>query len=269
MEHAKKMALVPQELLETIQVQQNQATHPITKVLSSLDKEMQQILQRTDVADDEKAKLYQHTLQQYRAFIDKRKEPVKISIVPSQSTPDNTAVTSSPTDHLVNGAEEDGSDSTKPSHGVESDVIDSVPKSLRRKARLLLQKVKQHDLVDWNEKGELVFKGSPLPGTHMVDLVNDVLRRRKTFTPRGWQQFAQVLSTMNVPQDLIGNKDRWNWMETWRTSKGSLPTDDSEGELELPSGQLSTKKKARHRPVVSTAAGIRRRPTKMSSWVSF
>ena len=54
----------------------------------------------------------------------------------------------------------------------------------------------------------------------MVDLVNDFLRKRKRFKPMGWQVFATGLKETNVPEELIGNKDRWNWMhKTPKTPK--------------------------------------------------
>ena len=30
--------------------------------------------------------------------------------------------------------------------------------------------------------------------------------------PRGWQAFAEDLRDMNIPQDVIGNRERWDWM---------------------------------------------------------
>ena len=45
-----------------------------------------------------------------------------------------------------------------------------------------------------------------------MDLVNDMVRQRKSFQPHGWREFARALRQDNVPQDLIGNKERWDWM---------------------------------------------------------
>jgi hypothetical protein len=41
-------------------------------------------------------------------------------------------------------------------------------------------------------------------GSNLVDLVNDVLRKRKYFNPQGWETFGEALREANVPQDLIG-----------------------------------------------------------------
>jgi hypothetical protein len=38
----------------------------------------------------------------------------------------------------------------------------------------------------------------------VVDLVNDVLSKKKYFNPQGWEPFAEALREANVSQDLIG-----------------------------------------------------------------
>jgi hypothetical protein len=39
----------------------------------------------------------------------------------------------------------------------------------------------------------------------MVDLVNDVLSKKKYFHPQGWEPFGEALREANVPQNLIGH----------------------------------------------------------------
>ena len=43
-------------------------------------------------------------------------------------------------------------------------------------------------------------------------MVNDVIRHRKGSERTGWQAFAEGLRDMNIPQDVIGNRERWDWM---------------------------------------------------------
>ena len=77
---------------------------------------------------------------------------------------------------------------------------------------MLLRCLKQDDNIAWNAKGELVYKGDVVPNTHIHDLIQDVLRKRKTHIPVGWQTFARALRESNIPQDLVGNLDHWQWM---------------------------------------------------------
>ena len=62
---------------------------------------------------------------------------------------------------------------------VEKQVLDSIPKTMKRKAQLLLDHVKDNLGIRWNEQGEQVYQGQTMEGTNMSDLVNDVLRYRE------------------------------------------------------------------------------------------
>ena len=43
-------------------------------------------------------------------------------------------------------------------------------------------------------------------------MVNDVIRHCKGSEPTGWQAFAEGLRDMKIPKDVIGNRERWDWM---------------------------------------------------------
>jgi hypothetical protein len=80
---------------------------------------------------------------------------------------------------------------------------------MRGKAELLLKNMKTNRDITWNEKGELKYKDTIVHGSNIVDIVNDVLLKRKYFNPEGWETFGEALREANVPQDLIGHTDRW------------------------------------------------------------
>ena len=44
--------------------------------------------------------------------------------------------------------------------------------------------------------------------SNIADLINDQMRSRKTFNPRGWLSFTEAVKEINVPNDLIGNPRR-------------------------------------------------------------
>ena len=63
-------------------------------------------------------------------------------------------------------------------------IIDSVHKTIQNRAKLLIQKPKDHsDVMSWNDNGQLVLVGSIVPNSNIVSLVNDVMRKRKGFNP--------------------------------------------------------------------------------------
>jgi hypothetical protein len=86
---------------------------------------------------------------------------------------------------------------------IEEEILESVPKTMKTKAELLVRKMKADPNIAWSEKGEQKYKAETVRGSNVVDLVNDVLRKRKYFNPQGWETFEEALREANVPQDLI------------------------------------------------------------------
>ena len=70
---------------------------------------------------------------------------------------------------------------------IDNEIMESVPKTMKAKVQLLLKKMKTSPDISWNEKGELKYKGETVQGSNVVDLVNDVLSKRKYFNPQGWK----------------------------------------------------------------------------------
>jgi hypothetical protein len=103
---------------------------------------------------------------------------------------------------------------------IEEEILESVPKTMNTKAELLVRKMKADPNIASSEKGELKYKGETVRGSNVVDLVSDVLRKRKCFNPQGWETFGETLREANVPQDLIGHEDRWRYIsQTKRTPR--------------------------------------------------
>ena len=94
------------------------------------------------------------------------------------------------------------SDSITPSQqlsATDKQIIDSVLKTMRNLAKLMIQKLKDHsDVIGWNDNGQLVLEGSAVPNSNIVDLVNDVMRKRKGFNPEH--------SSMQICQSTRKNK---------------------------------------------------------------
>jgi hypothetical protein len=195
MEHTKKMILV-----ETRQIEKLKESM-LDKTLSKLDGEIYDILHR-NIADDEKAKLYSNSLSRY-LNIDK----------PSVVTTTFKSEDVTASDVVAAAASEKASESD--SKNVESLVLETVPKKWKSQASRLLTHIKNNPDVTWSEKGELVLKNTTIPKTHAVDLVNDLLRKRtSTSSPSGWKQLANALKDYNIPHELIGNEDRWKYINS-------------------------------------------------------
>ena len=195
MEHARKMALVDPRLLETLR-SPPPPTDTVGKVMQGLDVEMTSILDQKDLNDGDKVKLYNQVLQQYNHLSDRRdKQPTRVVLV----NDDATTETATPEKSAAAPA-------TAAPSAVEADIVDSVPKTMKVKAKKLMDRLKTQ--FSWTDRGELIHGGTPVPGSNMVDLVNDVLRKRRKSDPVGWQAFAQQLKRINLPMELVGNVER-------------------------------------------------------------
>ena len=192
MEHARKMALVDPRMLDTLRSPPPPpATDTLGKKVQALDDEMKTILDRKDLDDGTKVTLYNQVLQRYNVLTDKRiKEPLRVVTVNESE--------------VEPGSGSEGA-VRAPISGLEATVLATVPRTMQAKASRLMEHLKRD--IAWTARGELIHEGMPVVGSNVVDLVNDLLRKRKT-APTGWQPFAQQLRAINLPMTLVGNVSR-------------------------------------------------------------
>jgi hypothetical protein len=211
MNDVQKMALVPHELLSTMDAsrEKNIRRSPAMSRLLDVDAEMKRTLNDTEgFAEDEKASHYAQLLRRYKTFNEKssRQLPISVQVVPNADTlQQDTSASPSAT-------------------SVEREIIESVPKLMSHKAALLLQRLKNNPEIEWDESGQIIYKDVKIKHTNVVDLINDVLRQRKTVpSPPGWQIFAQALARDNVPYELVGNVKRRKYMFDQARKLASTP----------------------------------------------
>lgn len=169
------------------------------KNMRELDAEMRNVLEgEDDNPDDVTSKRYNELMNRFLNYGQKRRRDVV-----GES---NINDTSQQTDQTT---------------FITKQVLESVPSRFRTKARLLLDKIRLHpDVVTWNDRGQLVVRGQTVSNTNITDLVNDVVRARKDFEPVGWETFATALKDIDVPQEFIGHRKRWNWMQKQQQPSG-------------------------------------------------
>ena len=92
-------------------------------------------------------------------------------------------------------------------------ILQSVPKTMQRKAELLLGMIKNNNNLTWDEQGVVSYKGKRIHGSNIIDLINDAIRQRKGVDPRGWKTFSKALHESNIPKEVRGNSSRWKWMQ--------------------------------------------------------
>ena len=194
------MVIVPYQVLETMKWWQDKQyqkpilpPNPQAVDASHLLKDMGQILQKTDLSEAEKAQKYGETLFKLQHSLEKTKKPP--SMLSSTDSPKTTN-----TDQAVSVA-------------LHDQILQSVPKTMQRKAELLLGMIKNNNNLTWDEQGVVSYKGKRIHGSNIIDLINDAIRQRKGVEPRGWKTFSKALHESNIPQEVIGNTSRWKWMQ--------------------------------------------------------
>ena len=159
--------------------------------------EMNDWLKKDDVPEATKTTIYAQQLQRVKQLKNQvfRPEPSPVQMI-TQTERTMTSV----------------SDNVMPSQQLsttDKQIIDSVPKTMQNRTKLLIQKLKDHsDVISWNDNGQLVLDGSIVPSSNIADLVNDVMRKRKGFNPEHSSTFAKALAKINVPEDRVRNPDR-------------------------------------------------------------
>ena len=161
MEHVKRLVLVPKHMVDQ---RKTPLVPPLTAQVQEIDSDMQDIMQRQDIPIDAQAKMYDQNLQRYLAFYDKRmNKPLRVNVI-KPTVPEEEE-------------KPQGEQIEKPDE-IETDILDSVPATMKSRTRQLIKKLKANkDIIGWNEQGQMVFKGTTIPGTNIVDLVNDSLRQ--------------------------------------------------------------------------------------------
>jgi len=140
------------------------------KSLSNLDREIQSTL-NSDLPDDQKAKMYAITLKKYKTHDNNTRPKPKINLV--------------------------------------DELADSLPPSQQYKAKKLLRFVKDNPDIDWTDNGELVYKQTVIPQSHVSDLFGDALAtKRPVDGPIRWEEFNNVLDSSKVPSTLAKRRKK-------------------------------------------------------------
>ena len=127
---------------------------------------------------------------------------------------------------------------------------------------------KSPESVKWDNKGVVSLDGETIPGSSITDLVNDVVRSRKGYSPRGKNSFAKVLAKMNTPEEFIRNEKRRKLISSLKMTPETLTsTPPSESLTWFPTPPTAPRKDARLREKGTTTAA--RKGRRGINWVSY
>ena len=202
MEHVKRLVLVPEHMADQ---RKKPLVPPLTAQVQEIDSDMQDIMQQQDIPIDAQVKMYDQKLQRYLTYYDKRmNKPLRVNVI-KPTVPEEEE---KPQGEQIEEKPEE----------IETDILDSVPATMKSRTRQLIKNLKANkDIIGWNEQGQMVFKGTTVPGTNIVDLVNDSLRQRKNFNPEEWELFSKALDHLNVPEGIVRNENRLGLVREYKT----------------------------------------------------
>ena len=121
----------------------------------------------TTLQEQEKVTLYNQLLNRYNDMKNIRtQEPIRETVVKDRATQKERA---------AGEAAETEAAGSSAADRVEADIADSAPKTLRKKAKRLVERFKADINAERSERGEFVGDGMAVTGSNMMDLVNDVL----------------------------------------------------------------------------------------------
>ena len=214
MKHAKRMVLVPEDALDRIEQLQKFKTSPVVRNMIHKDTEMTNILKRTDLNDDDKQKMYYANLEKYlnlRQQQDNFIPTVRIAAKDNGETqvrenvPENVPASSSSSSSAVLP---------------DSVIVETIPKSMKQRATLILNRLKTRpDVISWDESGQVSIDDVKIPQSNITDLISDGIRGRRNFNPTGSSQFFHALAKINMPTDLARNEQRWKQVQRGVTSE--------------------------------------------------
>ena len=214
MQHAQKMILVNPE---TLSAAKDKPVSSESVARTRLDQELKDILNRVDLEPYDKLQQYNQVLQRYLTYYNSSsKRPMTLKIqhdkpkADQPQTEDGPPQAPPPVDKdtpIIDGHND--ASHYQEVKDASSRLMANFPVVIKKKADTLLDMIKNSKgIMDFNESGELLLEGNVISGTHISDLIYDVLMEKAGLEPQGSEQFLKGLARLNVPERLIRNKNR-------------------------------------------------------------
>ena len=201
---AKKVIMVPPELLQRLQQTDRITTGLLTKVKLELDEEMSKIMS-SDLSEAEKLSLYNETLQKFIS-LNRPNQPGP----PEGKQPIKEKVQEAVIPQRLHQLERIPINSNRQTSDAET-IVAQFPIKLRSKARTIL-----HHLANqgkgWNQKGEWLNGDTPVNNSNILQLVDYAIRIKKPITkPLGIDNFLSYLHQERIGAQKSQVPDSSDW----------------------------------------------------------
>ena len=84
-------------------------------------------------------------------------------------------------------------------------ILSAIPKNFRNRAKSILNNIMtdpQH-ILRWNGRGEIIYNGFTVSGSHITDLLKNSQKSYKHLKPIGQHEFREGLRELNIPLELL------------------------------------------------------------------
>lgn len=194
---ARRMALIPEELVSSYQLQKPEIR---------LEEDIENLLEKTKLADDMKAKLLGQLITRYQRTVR----------TPPSVTDD------SPAEEKKSMENEDMSELAI------KDIMSSAPAYYSKFVPMIIDKLKSRQ-YGWNAAGEMTQDGKPIDGSNIVDFFSYTLRNAKALEPpKHYEYFLKAIKEIKIPRTWIANKKVLKRLDTPIKSEGGVKKEDSE-----------------------------------------
>lgn len=218
MENAKKMLLIEPGLVDRLN-QLNNSDNPTSR----LDIEMKDIL-NSKMDDRKKCILYLQILQRYLHFNEENRRPIEVPIMSQNIDPaDSNIKDDTQTQEPVASQTLKKEEKQEIVGALQSDhlytknrILSSIPKTYSKKGENLLNLLSLNkNKINWNESGTVIIDNEKIPGSNIVDLINDLLRPLKNNDIYiGWESLAKdPLKDIKIPLMYLGNPKRVEYIK--------------------------------------------------------
>lgn len=202
MSHGKKYVVISQQEYDMLRSKTESTIHnPEKRELHRAEAEMKNVLDR-EIPEDEKIRLFTEELNSLKSRYEKLTKPKPLKVVMEKND-----------------------DAPEKSYSLEDNIVKSLPKSSQAEGELLLNHLKNHpDVIKWNDRGEIIFKGDVIPGSNLTDLISNVTTMRKSSIPLLPQTvFLKALSETNTPESWIRNRTSKKLLQSYKSVKEQNP----------------------------------------------
>lgn len=133
-------------------------------------------------------------------------------------------------------------------------IVKSVPLLYKRKADSLVGYLRNTseiaDRVRWDQQGRMILDGVLKPDFNIIDLINDSVRFRKSFTAKGREEFIKILRASAIPREFIGNQQMWDSLPLESNRRARSDSTDTDGENNVE--ERVTRAEKRRKPISSS-----------------